>query len=63
MVFTIKPGYAKCMMKDAIKQRNALPPLGEENKIKLLRIDAEYLKKMLEAPIFMSKFSQPLTRL
>ena len=61
MVFTIKPGYAKCLMKDEIEQRNALPPPGEENKIKLLRIDAEYLKKMLEAPIFMSKFTKSLT--
>ena len=63
VIFTIKPGYAKCLMKDAIEQRNALPPPGEEDKIKLLRIDAEYLKKMLEAPVFMSKFTQSLNRL
>ena len=41
VIFTIKPGYAKCLMKDPIEQRNALPPPGEEDKIKLLRIDAE----------------------
>ena len=55
VIFTVKPGYAKCLMKDAIEQRNALPPPGEEDKAKLLRIDAEYLQKMLEAPLFMCK--------
>ena len=55
VIFTIKPGYAKCLMKDAIEQRNALPLPGEEDKAKLLRIDAEYLQKMLEAPLFMCK--------
>ena len=28
-----------------------------------LQIMQEHLKKMLEAPVFMSKFTQPLTRL
>ena len=55
MIFTVKPGYAKCLVKDAIEQRNELPKAGKEDKAKLLRIDAEYLQRMLEAPIFMSK--------
>ena len=55
VIFTIKPGYAKRLVKDAIEQRNELPKPGEEDKAKLLRIDAEYLQRMLEAPIFMSK--------
>ena len=38
VIFTVKPGYAKCLVKDAIEQRNALPLRGEEDKTQLLRI-------------------------
>ena len=51
----IKPGYVKCLMKDAIEQRNVLPQAGEPDATKLLQIDSTLLQKMLEAPIFMSK--------
>ena len=55
VIFTVKPGYAKCLMKDAIESRNTLPLAGEKDMTKVLTIDSQILKKMLEAPVFMSK--------
>ena len=55
VIFTVKPGYAKCLMKDAIESRNALPLAAEQDATKVLQIESEIMKKMLQAPIFMSK--------
>ena len=61
VIFTVKPGYAKCLMKDAIESRNKLPVADEKDMTKILKINNDILQKMLEAPIFMSKFThQPI---
>ena len=55
IIHAIKPGYAKCLVKYAMESRNKLPEAGEEDKVKMLKIDEDILRKMLTAPVFLGK--------
>jgi hypothetical protein len=55
IIHAIKPGYAKCLVKDAMESRNKLPEAGEEDKVKMLQINEDILRKMLTAPVFLGK--------
>ena len=59
ILHAIKPGYVKCLMKDAIESRNQLPEEGVDAPVQMLQIQDDILRKMLTAPVFMGKLPRP----